>query len=809
LTSATAVRLANIASGPPFAAPQRTRLPSQLTTFVGRQDEVSRIVRLLALTRLLTLTGPGGSGKTRLALRVATEVRGEFEDGVWFVDFASLFEPSLVLPTVAQVLGIHQVGGQPALDSVAEVIGTRRMLLLLDNLEHLLAAAPEVQELLVACPQLTVLATSRTPLRVAGEQEFAVPPLALPDLSGSLPDTVELAENEAVQLFVDRARAIRPDFQLTSANAVTVAEICRHLDGLPLAIELAAARVRLLEPSSVLARLRHGSDAGTTRPGCLEFLRSDARGVPDRQRTLRSAINWSYALLSEDEQALFRRLSVFAGGCSLEAAEAAACAPDLPHLYGAATPTAVLDAVESLVSKALLRSSAAEGGEPRLNMLETIREFARERAAEHGELASMQRWHARYYAEFAERTAAHLRDAEQRAALNRIEREHDNLRTALDWSVAHDRRDDLALRLGGSLASYWACRGHVSEGRRWLDRALACTCHALAARVNALIGAGWLAHVQRDMVAARQHLEAALDLSRHAGGKTQASALHLLGRVAYFDGDSASARSFAERSLIVARDQGDAWQIAWALHLLGLAAHLESDYSTAGARYEEALSIRRELGYAEGVGICLTLLAIVAFRKGDLARAARLGCQGLRVFDELGADWTIHNALVVLAAVAAALGQPHRAVRLAGAIDAFSQRVDVTPIPIAEKLLAEVLPPARQTLGPDETQAAWEDGRRLALPEATADALGLEAAAGDVGVRLTTGPAGVEAGLTARETDVLRLIAAGQTTREIADSLVISISTVERHITHIYTKINARGRADATAYALLHGLGSR
>jgi len=276
----------------------------------------------------------------------------------------------------------------------------------------------------------------------------------------------------------------------------------------------------------------------------------------------------------------------------------------------------------------------------------------------------------------------------------------------------------------------------------------------------------------------------------------------LLGRVAYFEGDAETARSFAARSLTLAREHGDAWHIAWALHLLGLAAHLQADYPTARAHYTEALSIRRELGYAEGVGICLTLLAFVAFREGDLARAAILGRDGLRVFDELGADWTIHNALVVLAVVGAASGERERAVRLAGAIDAFSRQVDVDPIPIAESLLAEVLPRV------EEYQAAFVQGQRLTLAEATADALALAAHAIDVGAPnfvASTPDAG--AGLSPREVEVLRLIAAGQTTREVADSLVLSMSTVERHITHIYTKIGARGRADATAYALLHGLG--
>ena len=476
----------------PVHGPLQHDLPVPRTSFIGREGVLADVRRLIGSTttgaRLLTLTGPGGTGKTRVALEAARAMLDDYPDGVHFVRLASIADARLVGTTIALALGVAGEGRQPPLEVLKNYLRDRRVLLVLDNFEQVLGAAVDIADLLSACPRLHVLVTSRAPLRLLGEQELAVPPLGLPDAADHASSAPEASE--AVRLFVERASAVKPDFALNEENAVAVSEICRRLDGLPLAIELAAARSRLLSPRSMLGPLERR----------LHLLTGGARDAPARQQTLRNTIAWSYDLLEPDEQALFRRLAVFVGGCSLEAA-ASVC--DQDH---------ILDLVDSLVAKSLLRSVGATDGELRLGMFETIREFGLEQLAWTGELEPQRRRHAEYFLSLAERAEPALGGPDARSWLDRLELEHDNLRAALEWSLGQPA-GETALRLVAAMARFWWIAGHFGEGSRWSHRALADSATRSRARMRALHGGGWLAHVQRDSGTARRLLEESLSIA--------------------------------------------------------------------------------------------------------------------------------------------------------------------------------------------------------------------------------------------------------------------------------------------------------
>jgi DNA-binding CsgD family transcriptional regulator/tetratricopeptide (TPR) repeat protein len=470
----------------------------------------------------------------------------------------------------------------------------------------------------------------------------------------------------------------------------------------------------------------------------------------------------------------------------------------------------VLDHVESLIAKSLLRQQTDPTGEPRLTMLETIREYGLERLAEFGTLEAIRRWHAEHFLALAEEAEPLLRGPEQGAWLDRLEAEHDNFRATLEWSLSSAGNPETALRLSGALVWFWQTRSYATEGRRWLMAALEGRAGSPAARMKALYGAGWLAHLQRDSAVAQPLLEESLALTRELGDNwTAAWVLYLLGRVAYFEGDSGTARARGEACLAMAQELGDRWLVAFGLHILGLAAHIEADYPAARSFYERSLAIRLELGFQEGIGIMLQLLGMIAYREGDYATARALCHEGLGLLWKLGARWIVGNSISAFASLAATQRQPERAVRLAGATAILSETISVLPIPLAQGMLEETLEVARRTLGEEAYARAWAEGRALSLEGAIAEARAVEVWP-PPGAPDGHGPApkfdGYPAGLTPREVEVLRLVAAGRTTREIADELVVSVPTVERHITHIYGKIGVRGRAEATAYALKQGL---
>jgi len=643
------------AAVPPEAEPSPPFVvPSYLTPLVGRADEVARADALLRRSevRLLTLTGPPGLGKTRLGVAVATHARDLYAGGVYTVLLAPLRAPELVMPTVARALGLGEEPGRPVLDTLADYLRERRALLLLDNMEHVAAAALEVLDLLAACPGLTALATSRAALRVDGEQELPVPPLRSPDPARSSPEDV--AGYPAVDLFVQRARAVAPDFALTPANAPAVAALCRRLDGLPLAIELAAARIKLLPPGKLLDRLDDR----------LQLLAGGAPHLPERRQSLRGALDWSYDLLTPGERALFRRLAVFAGGCTLEAAEAVCAAPE-------PLPLTVLDGLASLVDKSLARAEGDIDGEgegaPRFGMLETMRAYGLDRLEAAGETAAARDGHAAYYLALAEAAEPGLTGAEQAQWLKWLEVEHDNLQGALGW--ARDGGDvEMGLRLAGAMWRFWETRGYMDEGRRWLDTLLAESEGSNGAPVaadvqaKALNGAGMLALHQGDHARATALHEEGLARARARGDVPGvAAALNNLALSAYRQGDYARATGLFEECLTYRREANDGVATAMALNNLAVVAELQGGYSRALALQEESLTLRRGAGHKAGIAGSTNNLGTLAYQVGDLERAERLLQESLTLQRELEHKRGIAVSLNTLGLVAYQRGNYHGA----------------------------------------------------------------------------------------------------------------------------------------------------
>jgi predicted ATPase/DNA-binding CsgD family transcriptional regulator len=770
-------------------------LPVQVTRFVGREREVAEVARLLTRasseSRLLTLTGAGGCGKTRLALRVAEESLSVYPDGVWFVDLAPLRDPALVPQAVAIVLGLREPVADSFVEALAEYLKAKSVLLVLDNCEHLVSECAHLVEMLLrTCPHLRILVTSREVLGSAGEMTWRVPSLDLPPAPDVAEPSLELlTSSEAVRLFLDRAGAVQSRFTITGQDARAVGEICRRLDGIPLAIELAAARVKVLSVEQIAARL----------DDCFALLTSGQRTAVPRQRTLRATMDWSYDLLSEPERALLRRLSVFVGGWTLDAVESVGAGNGI-ETY------AVVDLLSLLIDKSLVMAEQQPGG-LRYRLLETIRQYSLGKLGEKGEVERARDRHLDYFLRLAEDAEPKLRRSEQSIWAERLVAEHDNLRAALEWSLTTGKVE-AALGLSGALAWFWWLRGSHIEGRRWLTRALNAAPDRSTERMKALYGAGWLAHQQRDSATAQALLDESLSIAREmADGWTTAWVLHLLGRVAYFENDPLRTRALADESLAIAEELGDDWLIAWALHLLGLAAYITGEYPTARAYYAQSLEIRQKIGYEEGIAILLQLLGIAAFREGDYVQALERTREAFAALRQLGAPWLLSQVFAVFSGIAAAQSQPERAVRLAGATAALVDSYRTPLIPIAEALLTEGLERARGELDERAYARAWEHGRRMSLEESVAEALAVETASTPPPLhpREIHRDAG-RAGLTRAEVKVLRLLASGRTTREIAETLVVATSTVDRHLTHIYAKLGVRNRAAATSFAVKQGL---
>ncbi len=596
-------------------------LPRQLTSFVGREREIAEVKRLLRTTCLLTLTGTGGAGKTRLALQVAWDVLEEYPDGVWLAELASLADPSLVPQTVAMSLRVREIPGRPIEETLLHYLQRKSLLLVLDNCEHLVAASSRLAAaILRSCPHLRVLATSREVLGVAGEISWRVPSLSLPD-PHQVPVPASLTECEAVRLFVDRAAAAQPAFSLSAANAASLVTVVRRLDGIPLAIELAAARVAVLSVEQIAARLDDR----------FRLLTGGSRTSLPRHQTLRAALDWSYQLLAAAERLVVQRLSVFVGGWTLEAAEAVCAGSGIE-------PLAVLDLLTQLVFKSLVLMDE-QAGEVRYRFLETVRQYGLDKLLESGEGDTTRRRHLAFFLALAERTKPELTGPDQAVWLDRSETEHDNFRAALEWSLAAGD-DESGMRLAGALARFWAVRGYISEGRERLSRVLSGTGTAkqTAARAEALIGAGILALRQGEYSAARALFYGSLGIQRALGDKSGiAQTLNNLGLAARKQGDYAEARALHEESLAIRRELGYKLGIASALNNLGLVAGEQGDYAKADAFLCESLAMMRDLGYKMGVAIVLDSLGLVATAQGDYGRARSLSEESLARSRELGA----------------------------------------------------------------------------------------------------------------------------------------------------------------------------
>ncbi len=686
-------------------------LPVPPTPLVGRKREVEDVSRLLGgePVRLLTLTGTGGVGKSRLALEAAREAAGLFKDGVVFVALAPLKDATLVLPTIARALGLRDVSDLSSREALEAHLGEKRRLLVLDNFEHLLEAAPEVAGLIEACPNLCVLATSRAPLRVRAEQEYPVGSLEVPDPS-RVPDLEEVGGAPAVELFVERARRASPTFELTRQNAAAVAAICWRLDGLPLALELAAARARVMGPAALLSRLDRALEAG------------GARDLPERQRTMRATLDWSYELLHETEKELFARLSVLAGGFTLEAAEAVGVKE------GAGDEDDVLVLLENLVEQSLvLAQPDAEGGGIRYGMLEPVRHYAREKLENSGGAEEVLRRHAEYYLALAEEAGPKLRGHEQTIWLPRLEGELGNLRAALTWCVGHGEGQRVA-RMAWASWTYWGLSGRMSEGRRWMEAALNSEPGMPdASRARLLHIAATLGAALGNFGSARPANEESIRLFRRLGGDE--GGVHLAtgtaGLIAAGQGRPEEGLPMMVESAERRLEAGDKWASSVWFGFAATVALGLGDGARARRLAERSLSLGREVGAREAVSLALRTLATIARSEDDLELAGSLFGEGLRLNYEIGERTNIAYFLEGLAEVSAAEGRLERAARLWGAARTLPDTVEVVAYPhAADRAFYERLTAARERL--DRRRAweeAWAEGKAMTTEEAVAYAL--------------------------------------------------------------------------------------
>jgi predicted ATPase/DNA-binding SARP family transcriptional activator/DNA-binding CsgD family transcriptional regulator len=765
---------------------RRHNLPAALSSFVGREGELVEVKRALAMTRLLTLTGAGGCGKTRLALEVARDLASSYPDGVWLVELASLSQPELVPQAAASVLGVREQPDRPLVDTLVGHLREKDLLLILDNCEHLIEVCAQLgRSLLHSCPRLRVLATSREPLGVKGEALRRVSSLSVPD-TDRLPAAGELTRYDAVRLFVDRARLRVPDFELTPKNGQTVAQVCGRLEGIPLAIELATARVGALAVEEMAQRLEDS----------LSLLSAGSRTAEPRHRTMRATLEWSHGLLSEPEKELFRRLSAFAGGWTLEAAEAVGSG----GLGGGAD---VLDLLTRLLDKSMAVAEATEGGRVRYRMLEPIRQYARKKLEEDEESDAVLRRHANLFLALAEEAEPELRGTRQQEWLERLEAEHDNFRAALSWAL-EGGEPELALRLAGALGDFWQLRGRLKEGRRWLEATLAEGSEfTTIARVKALIRAGDIAMEQRSFERAVTLSEEGLALSRGLGDEVGAAAsLFNLGMVALLRNDSERAVALLEEAVKLAHYVGNVAALSLSVHGLALAFMHKYDLERAAALQRENLARARESGDQHILSMSIGLGGLIALGEGDYERAEAHGLEALKMFRRMDLRQYIPTLLQLLAA-AAGRGDPLRSARLRGASEALHEAMGARLSAGEHAYFEPHLAAARAQLDKTTWETAWAEGRAMTFEQAVEYVLSAdEPAPAEI---VTPEDQWVDeppdSPLTRREREVADLIGRGLTNRQISSELSISKGTVENHVHKILVKLKLRSRTQIAAWA--------
>ncbi len=814
-------------------------LPAPLSVFIGREGEMKDVKQRLASHRLVTLIGPGGSGKTRLAVEVANTLRGEYEAGVWLFELASLSDGRLVTQTIASQMNVRDQAGRPLIETLADHLSTRPALLVIDNCEHLLQACAQFADTILSrCPGLRILATSRERLAISGESVWTIPPLTLPEKQPwKSPDSPQLAlkvygRSEAVQLFVSRAADVAGNFTLNAENGIWICEICRRLDGMPLAIELAAARVRTLSVHQIAQRLDDR----------FHLLTGGSRTADSRQQTLAATLDWSYALLSEPERIILQRFSTFSGGATLEAAQAVCADVNIPA-------NQVLDILSQLVEKSLALVERSEGGETRYRLLETIRQYANEKLIESGTANQARNSHLNYFVAWADQAGMHLFLQEQSKWLDRFESEHDNIRAALEWSQSTEESAQAGLRLAAITGHFWKRRGYQTEGRLRLSTALAQkgAQSGTITRAEALYQANALAFYQSDYTASRKLAEESLAIAEQLGrdGRLSAArALEALAEVATETGEYSSAPQLYERALDLFRETGDLVGIGETLKMQGWSAMRIGDYEQAESQLSEGLIACRQSGDLYHISSALAGLGELAVRRGQYERARDFLSESLEINRRIKNKWELAIALGTLGWIALLQGdypemrkllgeslnlrketgdrggmawclekiaeanclQSHHqcAATIFGAASALRAPVgsvmDAADRPGYESLISKV----RSTLDQPAFEAAWNEGKAMTLEQAMDYAI------------THIGPLDVKAsmkrrfgGLTEREQEVATWIARGKSNREIAGAMTVGLKTVETYVTRILNKLGFDSRVQIATWAIEKGLNKK
>jgi predicted ATPase/DNA-binding CsgD family transcriptional regulator len=795
IVSGTLPTITALHEEPPADRKNAVRLhnvPNALTSFVGRRREVHQVRELLKTTRLLTLTGSGGVGKTRLATEVARSMLDAYPDGVWLVELAPVTDPDLVPQVVAGTLGVQEDEGVPLTTSVINSIRDRDMLVVLDNCEHVVDACAYLTEALLGhCSQIRVLATSREVLSVPGEVTWPVPPLSLPDQHSPLSPGI-LEEYESVRLFVERAQYRQPDFTLSPTTQPSVVRICAALDGLPLAIELAAARVGVLSVEGIAARLED----------TLTLLSGGGRTREPRQQTMRGVLDWSYNLLSTPEQQFFDRLAVFAGGWTLDAAEAI----DTPS-YGGDHST--LDVLSRLVDKSLVLTEAQPDGHVRYRLLEPVRQYAREHLRESGEADAIHRCHAAYSIRFTTEAAERLRGADQAAALEDLDREHANLRAALQWSLEAGGDPEMGLQLASNLWLFWYSRGYFREGVEWYDAILAASSDTPSpARAQALRGAGALYYARRDLDTAEGLIGRALEMcSGFDEPIILGGSLNGLAVIAMDKGEVELALRYHEEALALRRQTNDIVGVAVTLCNLANITRMQGDLEHSRRLYEESIALSREVEDISSVAITMNNLGSLLLELGEMERAISMFAETLHIWRDLSDTLMLATCLDSMGEAAHLAGDSVLATRIHGAAEATRDDLGTTINPREREQFDEHFATLRETLGDDQFASLWQAGKSMGLDAAIDLALTLfHSSPTDVGEQDGAHTDGSPSILTRREGEVAALIAEGYTNAEIATHLGMAPRTADTHVSNILRKLAVSSRTEVASWLVKHAV---